>query len=83
MIRERRTRSPSDMTRFSEIARVFEATKDWPNSQYAYLLASRMAHFNFAKDPSNTSWREKAEAAEKAAVEAHAVATSTDAPGQR
>lgn len=66
-----------------EIARVFEATKDWPDSQYAYLLASRMAHFNFAKDPSNTSWREKAEAAEKAAVEAHAVATSTDAPGQR
>ena len=66
-----------------EIARAFEAYKDWPDSQSAYLLASRMARFNFAKDPSNTSWREKAEAAERAAVEAQTAATSTDAPGQR
>jgi tetratricopeptide (TPR) repeat protein/energy-coupling factor transporter ATP-binding protein EcfA2 len=52
------------------MARVFDAKKDWPDAQSAYLVASKMATLNFTKDTSNTSWRDKAESAEKASVEA-------------
>ena len=52
------------------IARVFDAKKDWPDAQAAYRIAQKIAILNFVKNPSDTAWRDKAEAAERASVEA-------------
>ena len=49
-------------------ARMFDAKKDWPDAQSAYRVAMKIAVLNYVKDPSATSWRDKAEAAERASV---------------
>ena len=49
-------------------ARIFDAKKDWPDAQSAYRVAMKIAALNYVKDPSDTSWRDKAEAAERASV---------------
>jgi tetratricopeptide (TPR) repeat protein len=51
-------------------AHAFEAMKDWPDAQAAYRVAMKIAAFNSVKDPGETSWRDKAEAAERAATQA-------------
>ena len=63
-------------------ARVFDAKKDWPDAQAAYRVAMKIAVLNYVKDPSATSWRDKAEEAERASVVAGKAAESapTDAP---
>ena len=54
----------------STFARDFDDKKDWPDAQTAHRVAMKIAVFNYVKDPGNTSWRDKAEAAERALVEA-------------
>jgi tetratricopeptide (TPR) repeat protein len=63
-------------------AHVFDAKKDWPDAQSAYRVAMKIAVLNYVKDPSATSWRDKAEEAERASVVAGKAAESvpTDAP---
>jgi tetratricopeptide (TPR) repeat protein len=63
-------------------ARVFDAKKDWPDAQSAYRVAMKIAVLNYVKDPSATSWRDKAEEAERASVMAGKAAetTAADAP---
>jgi tetratricopeptide (TPR) repeat protein/energy-coupling factor transporter ATP-binding protein EcfA2 len=56
-----------DVMRF---ARAFEAQNDWPDAQTAYGVAAQIAVLNLADNPSDASWREKADAAGKASVEA-------------
>ena len=58
------------------LAQFFDAKNDWPDAQTAYSAAQKIAILNLAKDPSNASWRDKAGAAEKAAVEAEQAAES-------
>ena len=58
----------------STFARYFEDKKDWPDAQTAHHVAMKIAVFNYVKDPENTSWRDKAEAAERALVEAQMAA---------
>ena len=58
------------------LARFFDAKKDWPDAQTGYRAAQKIATMNLAKDPSNASWRDQAEAAERAAVEAEQAAES-------
>ena len=62
-------------------ARVFRAKKDWPDAQTAYRIAQKVADMNHVKDPLDTSWHDKAKAAERASVEAEnaAKAALTDA----
>ena len=63
-------------------ARLFDVKKDWPDAQSAYRVAMKIAVLNYVKDPSATSWRDKAEAAERASVVAGkaAEAAPTEAP---
>src|SRR6202020_2646393 len=49
-------------------ARTFDAKKDWPDAQSAYRVAMKIAVLNYVKDPSATSWRDKAEETERASV---------------
>ena len=65
------------------LARFFDAKKDWPDAQTAYRVAYKIAALNVAKDPSDTSWRDKAETAEKASVEAEQAAESVPADAPR
>jgi len=60
-------------------ARVFDAKKDWPDAQAAYRVTMKIAVLNYVKDPSATSWRDKAEEAERASVVAGQAAESTPA----
>jgi tetratricopeptide (TPR) repeat protein/energy-coupling factor transporter ATP-binding protein EcfA2 len=60
-------------------ARTFDAKKDWPDAQSAYRVAMKVAVLNYVKDPSATSWRDKAEEAERAAVVAGKAAESAPA----
>ena len=60
-------------------ARVFDAKKDWPDAQSAYRVAMKIAVLNYVKDPSATSWRDKAEEAERASVVAGKAAETTAA----
>jgi tetratricopeptide (TPR) repeat protein/energy-coupling factor transporter ATP-binding protein EcfA2 len=66
----------------SGLAGVFDAKKDWPDAQTAHRVAMKIAVFNYVKNPEDTSWRDKAEAAEKALVEAQTAAEGkrADAP---
>jgi tetratricopeptide (TPR) repeat protein len=66
----------------SGLADVFDAKKDWPDAQTAHRVAMKIAVFNYVKNPEDTSWRDKAEAAEKALVEAQTAAEGkrADAP---
>jgi tetratricopeptide (TPR) repeat protein/energy-coupling factor transporter ATP-binding protein EcfA2 len=63
-------------------ARTFDTKKDWPDAQSAYRVAMKIAVLNYVKDPSATSWRDKAEEAERASVVAGkaAEAAPADAP---
>ena len=61
-------------------ARAFDAKKDWPDAQAAYRAAMKAAVLNYVKNPEETSWRDKAEAAEKASVEAQVAADAAPAP---
>ena len=63
-------------------ARTFDAKKDWPDAQSAYRVAMKIAVLNYVKDPSATSWRDKAEEAERASVVAGKAAetAAADAP---
>jgi tetratricopeptide (TPR) repeat protein len=60
-------------------ARTFDAKKDWPDAQSAYRVAMKIAVLNYVKDPSATSWRDKAEEAERASVVAGKAAESASA----
>ena len=62
-------------------ARTFDAKKDWPDAQSAYRAAMKIAVLNYVKDPSATSWRDKAEEAERASVVAGKAAESVPANG--
>jgi tetratricopeptide (TPR) repeat protein len=63
----------------SGFARAFDAKKDWPDAQTAYRVAMKIAVLNYVKDPSATSWRDKAEAAERASVVAGKAAETAPA----
>ena len=60
-------------------AHAFDANKDWPDAQSAYGVAMKIAVLNYVKDPSVTSWRDKAEAAERASVVAGKAAEAAPA----
>jgi tetratricopeptide (TPR) repeat protein/energy-coupling factor transporter ATP-binding protein EcfA2 len=62
-------------------ARAFDAKKDWPDAQSAYRAAMKIAVLNYVKDPSATSWRDKAEEAERAAVVSGKAAEAGPADG--
>ncbi len=69
--------SPTDPSSAAEkfddvmsFALAFKAQNDWPDAQTAYSVAAQIAVLNLAKNPSNSSWRDKADAAGKASVEA-------------
>jgi tetratricopeptide (TPR) repeat protein len=64
-------------------AQRFDAKKDWPDAQSAYRVAMKIAVLNYVKDPSATSWRDKAEAAERASVVAGKAAESAPADPAR
>ena len=63
-----------------EMANLFDARNDWPDAQFAFLVASKMAMLNFAKDTANTAWRDKAESAERASVAAEMAAQTAPQP---
>ena len=65
------------------IAQAFDATKDRPDAERAYRVAQKIAVMNYVKDPSDTSWRDKAEIAERAAVEAGKAAETAPADTPR
>jgi tetratricopeptide (TPR) repeat protein len=54
----------------SSFAHGFDDGKDWPDAQSAYRVAQKIAELNYAKNPNDKSWRDKAEAAERALVRA-------------
>jgi energy-coupling factor transporter ATP-binding protein EcfA2 len=60
-------------------AHAFDAKKDWPDAEAAYRVAVKIAVLNYVKDPSATSWRDKAEEAEQASVVAGKAAESAPA----
>jgi tetratricopeptide (TPR) repeat protein len=62
-------------------AHAFDAKRDWPDAQAAYRVAMKVAVLNYVKDPSDTSWRDKAEIAERASVEAGKAAETAPADG--
>ena len=64
-------------------ARTFDTKKDWPDAQSAYRVAMKIAVLNYVKDPSATSWRDKAEDAERASVVAGRAAESAPADPSR
>ena len=56
-------------------ARAFDAAGDWPDAQTAYEVAKTIALRNLEKEPSDTLWKDKADAAEaRAAAAAKALA---------
>ena len=67
------------------VERAFEredVQRAFADAQAAYRVAMKIAVFNYVKNPSDTAWRDKAEAAERASVEAEqaAKAAQPDAP---
>jgi tetratricopeptide (TPR) repeat protein len=63
----------------SAFARGFDDKKDWPDAQTAHRVAMKIAVFNYVKNPEDTSWRDKAEAAERASVVAGQAAETAPA----
>jgi tetratricopeptide (TPR) repeat protein/energy-coupling factor transporter ATP-binding protein EcfA2 len=51
-------------------AQVFRGEKDWPDAQTAYQTAKEVADMNHVKYPLDSSWYDKAKAAERSAAEA-------------
>jgi tetratricopeptide (TPR) repeat protein len=72
--------------RFDDVigfAHAFDAARDWPDAQTAYGVAEKIALWNIAKDPSDTTWKDKAQtAAEGAAASTTSFETSTATPPQ-
>ncbi len=64
-------------------AHVFDAKRDWPDAQAAYRVAMKVAVLNYVNDPSDTSWRDKAEIAQSASVEAGKAAETAPADETR
>ncbi|MBV9910727.1 MAG: hypothetical protein JOY52_24505 [Hyphomicrobiales bacterium] len=64
-------------------ARTFDAKKDWPDAQSAYRVVMKIAVLNYVNDPSATSWRDKAEEAERASVVAGKAAEAAPADPPR
>ena len=64
--------------RVSAFARQFDDKKDWPDAQTAHRVAMKIAVFNYVKNPEDTSWRDKAEVAESAVVEAEKAAVTEE-----
>jgi tetratricopeptide (TPR) repeat protein len=60
----------------SSFARGFDENNDWPDAQAAHRVAMKIAVFNYVKNPEEKAWREKAEAAERALVQAQVKADS-------
>ncbi len=58
-----------DLMRFGA---AFDAQNDWPDARTAYQVAEEIARANIVKNAVDASWKEKAEAAAKAAAAAHA-----------
>jgi tetratricopeptide (TPR) repeat protein len=61
----------SATTHFDDVegfARVFAKAGDWLDAQTAYRVAMKIAVLNYVENPSDTPWRDKAEAAERALV---------------
>jgi energy-coupling factor transporter ATP-binding protein EcfA2 len=67
----------------SALARGFDDKKDWPDAQAAHRVAMKIAVFNYVKNPKDTSWRDKAEAAERALVKAQVAAETAPADAPR
>jgi tetratricopeptide (TPR) repeat protein len=65
------------------IARALDAVKDWPDAESAYRVAEKIAVLNYVKDPSDTAWRDKAEAAERASPVAGPAAETPPADAPR
>jgi hypothetical protein len=65
------------------IARALDAVKDWPDAESAYRVAEKIAVLNYVKDPSDTAWRDKAEAAERASLVAGPAAETPPADAPR
>ena len=61
-------------------ADAFSAKKDWPDAQAAYLVAMKVAVMNYVKDPSATSWRDKADAAARASASSTEAANTVPPP---
>jgi tetratricopeptide (TPR) repeat protein len=58
------------------MARAFADAKDWRDAQSAYWLAKHLFEMNLVDEPTNAVWRDKADAAKKAAQDAAAAALS-------
>jgi len=56
-----------DLLRF---AHAFEAAQHWRDASAAYLVALKMANLNLESDPSDETWRAKADLARKGADDA-------------
>jgi tetratricopeptide (TPR) repeat protein/energy-coupling factor transporter ATP-binding protein EcfA2 len=54
----------------SSFARGFDENNNWPDAQAAHRVAMKIAVFNYVKNPEEKDWRDKAEAAERALVQA-------------
>jgi tetratricopeptide (TPR) repeat protein len=65
------------------IAQAFDAVGDWPDAQAAYRVAQKIAIYNYVEHPSDESWRDKAEAAERASVVAGKAAETAPADAPR
>jgi hypothetical protein len=61
------------------IAQAFDAVKDWPDAQASYRVAMKIATYNYVEHPSDETWRDKAEATERASVVAGKAAETTPA----
>ena len=65
------------------LAKAFDDANDWADAQNAYGVAVQIARRKLAQDPSETSWRDKSEAAEKASGEAGKAAETEPADAPR
>jgi tetratricopeptide (TPR) repeat protein len=65
------------------LASFFNAKQDWVDAQSAYRVAQKIAMSNYVKNPSNTSWRDKADEAGRASVVAGKAAETTAADTPR
>jgi tetratricopeptide (TPR) repeat protein len=63
----------------STLARRFNDKKDWPDAETAHRVAMKIALFNYVRNPEDTFWRDKTEAAESALVKAQVAAETVPA----
>ena len=63
-------------------AHTFEGKNDWLDAETAYRAAMKAAVLNYVKNPEDTSWRNKADDADRASIEAtNAFASDTTPVG--